>query len=304
MKTTLLRASCLAVATAVALLACGGDDSSGAGSSGSTTGTTGGTGSTGSTGGTGSTGSAGSMSVTGVTGAGTGSTGHSGSSGSTGSTGTTGTTGTTGGTGSSGSGVDAGHGDAGHGAGIDAGHGDAGHDAGIDASADASVDASHVDAAQGEAGADATLPDVDAGDDASVLDAGHDSGTATTDAGPPTFTEVYAIISANCVVCHKPGSSGVTGGQLDMSTMTLAYDNLVGVLAAGAACGTDGTNNGLERVVAGSSATSLLWNKVASAETGGPAVTCGASMPRGGPALPAQDVTLVAAWINAGALDN
>jgi hypothetical protein len=60
--------------------------------------------------------------------------------------------------------------------------------------------------------------------------------TVTCDTLLPTFTNVYSsIIGARCVGCHKPGSSGVTTGMLDMSSQATAYANLVGVASDGGA---------------------------------------------------------------------
>lgn len=54
----------------------------------------------------------------------------------------------------------------------------------------------------------------------------------------PTFTNVYTnIIGARCIGCHRPNTSGISSGNLDMSTQATAYANLVGVAAAGTARG-------------------------------------------------------------------
>ena len=125
---------------------------------------------------------------------------------------------------------------------------------------------------------------------------------------PPTFTNVYSsVIAARCVSCHKPGGPGVTSGQLDMSTPAAAYANLVGVSAAGTGTGTSGVtcaSTGLVRVVAGDASTSLLFNKTHSKVTGVLA-PCGSPMPpgSGAPITAAQD-DLIAAWINAGAMND
>jgi hypothetical protein len=89
-----------------------------------------------------------------------------------------------------------------------------------------------------------------------------------------------------------------------MSTMTLAYMNLVGVKAAGTeppgsaagyvACGTT-----MEiRVVPSSSATSLLYNKVNGTQD------CGVRMPKGGAALSAANIATIKDWIDQGALND
>jgi hypothetical protein len=239
-------------------------DDSSSGGSGST-GTTGTT--TGTTGGTGSTGGTGATGGTGSTGA-TGGTGSTGGTGATGTTGGTGSTGSTGGTGSSGtSGTTA----------------DAGHDASV------------TDGGGG---------------DATVSDAG-DSGSSTTDAGAgdagaPTFTNVWSsVISTHCSTCHGGTGTGLSEGMLDMSTQAMAYADLVGadggmgVAAAGAGCGT----SGLKRVVPGNAAISLIYEKVV-AKTDDAGAPCGVPMPALGAALTTEQDDLIAAWINAGALDN
>ncbi|MEZ4407019.1 MAG: hypothetical protein R3A52_11140 [Polyangiales bacterium] len=121
---------------------------------------------------------------------------------------------------------------------------------------------------------------------ADVRDTGADVRDAgATDAGPPTFTAVYAIITARCVSCH-----GGSGG-LNMSTRAMAHANLVGASAAGSACG----SSGLTRVVAGDASRSLLYEKV----SGTP--SCGVRMPRNVTALTAAQIETIRAWIAAGA---
>lgn len=90
----------------------------------------------------------------------------------------------------------------------------------------------------------------------------------------PTFTQVYAIISANCASCHVGGSSG----GLTMTTREQAYTNL----SAG-------------RVLPGSAAMSRLHCKV----TGG--ASCGSRMPLGRAPLSDAQIRLIGGWINAGA---
>jgi len=190
------------------------------------------------------------------------------------------------------SGRDVGGNQAGDDAGNDA-SADSGLDAGIDGGSDAAIDGGTDAAIDG--GTDAAI---DGGTDAAIdggTDAAIDGGTdAAIDGGTdanagPTFSQVYlTIISGRCTGCH-----GGSGG-LNMSTQATAYANLVNVMAAGAACG----SSGQFRVVPGSSATSLLFNKVNGTQT------CGAQMPRGGAALPAAQVALIQSWIDHGALNN
>jgi hypothetical protein len=135
--------------------------------------------------------------------------------------------------------------------------------------------------------------------------------TVTCDAVTPTFTNVYTdIIGVRCIGCHKPGSSGVTVGMLDMSTQAAAYTNLVGVTAKGTGAGTSGITcasvmPALVRVTPSDSANSLLYNKVHS-KLVATLAPCGSPMPlpATGPSLTAAEVDLIAAWINAGAQNN
>lgn len=137
------------------------------------------------------------------------------------------------------------------------------------------------------------------------------SVTVTCDTLDPTFTNVYAtIISQRCVGCHRPGGGGLTVGGLDMSTATVAYNSLVGVNAAGTGAGASGITCAsvmppLVRVTPSSSATSLLFNKVHSKLVAAPA-PCGSPMPlpTAAASLTAAEVDLIAAWIDAGAMNN
>ena len=124
---------------------------------------------------------------------------------------------------------------------------------------------------------------------------------------PPTFTGVYtAIIERHCTGCHHPGGSGVAVGKLDMSSQDVAYADLVGVDAQGTGTGASGVTCASAmpprvRVVPGDAAASLLFNKVDSKLTG-QSPLCGSPMPLGSePALTEDEVSLIAAWIDAGA---
>jgi len=121
-----------------------------------------------------------------------------------------------------------------------------------------------------------------------------------------TFTTIYdTIINVRCVGCHAPGGGGLTTGKLDMSTPTLAYTDLVGVAAMGTGTGAMcSAIPGLVRVVPGSSATSLLWEKVNAKVNTTATVPCGSPMPLTGAALSQAQVDEIAAWINQGALNN
>ncbi len=136
------------------------------------------------------------------------------------------------------------------------------------------------------------------------------SVTVTCDAVNPTFTNVYAnIITARCTSCHRPGSSGVTVGMLDMSTPAAAYANLVNVNAQGIGAGSSGitcasVSPPLVRVIPGDPTDSLLFNKVHS-KTLGTLAPCGSPMPLGGGApLTAADNDLISAWIAGGAAND
>jgi hypothetical protein len=137
------------------------------------------------------------------------------------------------------------------------------------------------------------------------------SVTVTCDTLNPTFTNVYAtIIGVRCIGCHRPGGGGVNVGGLDMSTPAAAYANLVGVAAAGTGAGTSGVTcaslaPGLLRVTAGDAAASLLHGKVA-AKLAGMQPACGSPMPTPATAVPLTQaqVDLIAAWINAGAMND
>ena len=114
-----------------------------------------------------------------------------------------------------------------------------------------------------------------------------------------SFAEVYLNeIGCTCLPCHTPPTGGgYVNGKLDMSSSTAAYTNLVGVKSTGTACGT----KNLTRVVAGSAATSLLYNLVNSKLAGQPAAPCGAGMPDNATSLTAAQVLDIKNWINDGA---
>jgi hypothetical protein len=120
---------------------------------------------------------------------------------------------------------------------------------------------------------------------------GSDGSSSSSSGPPPTFTQVYAIISANCLQCHVPGQIGTTEGMLDMSTQSLAFTDLVGVPAAGTECG---GGKGGTRVVAGQPSMSLLYLKITSPP-------CGSRMPFQQPQLPQAEITTIHDWIAAGA---
>jgi hypothetical protein len=116
----------------------------------------------------------------------------------------------------------------------------------------------------------------------------------TGSTGATTFTDVYmnVIVPNGCTACHNPS---VGAGSLDMSTQAAAYTNLVGVMAAGPACG----GMGLIRVVKGDASMSLIYEKVSEADP-----PCGSQMPLGGAPISSAEMTMVMDWINAGAKNN
>jgi hypothetical protein len=126
---------------------------------------------------------------------------------------------------------------------------------------------------------------------------GPSPGATENEAGvtTPTFTEVYTqVIAVNCLTCHVPGQIGVTEGMLDMSTQALAFQDLVGVAAAGSACG----GTGETRVVPSEPTMSLLYQKVSGTET------CGTRMPQNSAPLQQTSINEIHDWIAGGALDN
>jgi hypothetical protein len=165
--------------------------------------------------------------------------------------------------------------------------------------ADASLDAS----SGGSSSSSGVEPD--AGNDAQrVSDSGIDAGG---DAGPPSFAiDVYPIITDRCIACHTPGGSGVNSGHLDLTTNLAsgAYSQLM-MKAMGTVAGTAGTTcaaSALTRVVPGSAAISLMYNKVNSKLMRAPAL-CGDPMPNPMAATPltTQQVGIIRSWIDSGA---
>lgn len=126
------------------------------------------------------------------------------------------------------------------------------------------------------------------------------AGGAGSDGGArcDTFTHIYNDIirgpgptgPENCAPCHTTGMSG----GLSMATRAAALMNLINRPAAGAPC----SGTGRIRVIPGDAAHSLLWNKVSAMDL------CGARMPNTRPPLSPNDIDSIAAWIDAGALDN
>lgn len=162
--------------------------------------------------------------------------------------------------------------------------------------ADAGVDSSVKEDASAKQDAAPAADSSTTPDSSTATDSGP-AADAATDAGAPTFTAVYAqILSGICATCHGgTNGTGASGGKLLMDSYDDAYTNLVGVTSTGEACG----GMSFKRVVAGSSATSLLWEKVSEAPP-----PCGSRMPLNNTPLTQAEQDLIAAWINAGALKN
>ena len=122
------------------------------------------------------------------------------------------------------------------------------------------------------------------------------AGADASSSQGPAFSEVYStIISGRCLPCHSSGG-GFMFGKLDMSSEQAAYTNLVGVKAAGGSC----IMSNLTRVVPGSAATSLMFNKV-NAKLKQIVPPCGDTMPDDQTVLDQTQVDLIETWINDGA---
>jgi len=182
---------------------------------------------------------------------------------------------------------------------------------GSSASPGGSDDASTPDDATTPTAPDSSLPNT--GDDASEpQDSSNpgDSSQGSIDAGTLSFSaDIYGpIIEHHCVGCHGPTAdggpgSGIAFGKLDMSSADAGYANLVNVAAAGAACELIDGSAGPIRVVPGSAASSLLYDKVNGFADAPP--ICGSAMPKSGEIPDGGQAIVVAqiqAWINQGAL--
>jgi hypothetical protein len=107
-----------------------------------------------------------------------------------------------------------------------------------------------------------------------------------------TFTEIYTtIINPMCVSCHDAQTKA---GNLDMSSQSVAYTNLVGTLASGTFCASENEN----RVTPGNTSQSILYSKVSAATP-----VCGSRMPLGS-SLTSDQISLIGSWITAGAAND
>jgi hypothetical protein len=114
--------------------------------------------------------------------------------------------------------------------------------------------------------------------------------------GGDPFSRIYTAISGmNCQGCHQPGLN--MGSFLPMvGDPCTAYDNLVGAMASGPACGTTGA----VLVQPNMPESSLLLQKLRAT----PAPPCGDTMPRDMPPLEETNealVQMIEDWITAGA---
>jgi hypothetical protein len=117
-------------------------------------------------------------------------------------------------------------------------------------------------------------------------------------AADATFDHVFAILSEHCMPCHaSSASSSNPAGKLDLSTRSVAYEQMVGIAAMGGAC----SSRSQLRVAPGDSTGSLLIEKLLNSDG-----LCGGPMPK--PAMgeafapiAAGQIAEIAAWIEAGA---
>lgn len=114
------------------------------------------------------------------------------------------------------------------------------------------------------------------------------SAGSTSQPAAVSFSDIYTGILATGCSCHNGGAGG-----LDLATRAIAYTNLVGVVSSN--CPSE------KRVAPGSANASVLYHSLAHTALGSCAVP---SMPRGAAALTQAQLAEIAAWINAGALNN
>ena len=132
-----------------------------------------------------------------------------------------------------------------------------------------------------------------------VQGCGGEDGAAEVEEGPPRYADIEATIfqPACTFACHSGGE--FAAGGLDMQAPPRT--SLLEVPAKAKVC----ADSGWRRVVAGRPEESLLYVKVA-AKIEGTEAPCGDTMPAGvdRPALSAEDIERVRAWIEAGALED
>ncbi len=124
---------------------------------------------------------------------------------------------------------------------------------------------------------------------------GHRVGICETRCVAPTWRSIYSqIIATTCALssCHDDASPE---GDLDMSSDTAAFANLLGQLAQGSdTCRLEGRT----RLVAGDPQTSLIYLKVSAASSED---VCGSKMPLAGNPLTDQRLCAIREWITCGA---
>jgi hypothetical protein len=188
---------------------------------------------------------------------------------------------------------------------------------GMDGSAgDARVDAGDLDASRdGATIPDATSPgdasnasDARVTTDASGIDAsGGDGGdaaandaTAPTDAAPSeSFALIYSeIIATTCAAGGTCHGQATPSGNLDLSSVAAAYDELYNKDAEGPACA--GGMGGGKRVVPGDDEASLLIKKLTLTDD----QVCGNAMPRNADRLSGAQLARIRRWIDQGANEN
>jgi hypothetical protein len=120
--------------------------------------------------------------------------------------------------------------------------------------------------------------------------AGTSGGAGMSGGGGATFTAVYAILMTNCsgATCHIGGFFPPAG--LSFADKMTAYMGLVGTASRNCM--------GQQRVVAGMPDASVLVQALE--HKGG----CAPNMPEDKPALSMDDINVIIAWINAGAMND
>ena len=137
-----------------------------------------------------------------------------------------------------------------------------------------------------------------AGADAGArLDASPSDGAV--DAAAATLTQVWSVVLNECSSGASPCCVGCHDGSLlglpNYNTTATAFATLVGVPSVSCAC---------SRVTPGNAEASVIVNKLRAGSGLGLAVVCGGQpMPIGG-RITLEQLHLIEAWINAGALDD
>ena len=118
------------------------------------------------------------------------------------------------------------------------------------------------------------------------------SGTSPSAATFSTlYDTIFAPVGCAAAFCH---GANAPAGALQLGSRDRAYEALVGVPAAGAAC----AGRGLLRVAPGDPGASLLLLKLTSRPP------CGVAMPAPDALLSDSQVAVIRRWIEVGAPDN